>query len=382
MKKLIPITVIFFFFAFFAGTGGEMYAFAGDEPPQISAVSAIVVDGAAGKVLYEKNSHSRQLPASTTKIMTALIALESGHSMDEMVEISEKAASAEGSSIYAEAGEKISFEDLMYALMLRSGNDAAVALAEHISGSSEKFAAEMNRKAAELGAENTNFVTVNGLHDDNHYTTAYDMALFAREAMKNADFRKIVSTGYWNASRADDKFNYFYNKNKVLYQYEGGNGIKIGYTSAAGRCLVASSQRNGMELIAVVFSAPDWFNDTYKLMDYIYENYESTVLIKEGEKLAAVNVEGGDKGHTWLVSDHDIVYPKRTGEDIDVTFRVVAEKSVKAPVCRGQSGGKLILYCDGEETGTDDAVFREDIDAKGKKEGIINYLLTLFTKNR
>lgn len=383
MKKLIPITVIFLFFCAAACCTECIYVFAEGEPPQISAVSAIVIDGATGTVLYEKNAHSRQFPASTTKIMTGLIALESGHDMKETVKVSEKAASAEGSSIYMEAGEKISFEDLIYALMLRSGNDSAVALAEYISGSAEEFAAEMNKKAAELGAEDTNFVTVNGLHDDNHYTTAYDMALFAREAMKNGDFRKIVASRYWNASRDEDKFNYFYNKNKVLYQYEGGNGIKIGYTTTAGRCLVASSQRNGMELIAVVFAAPDWFNDTYKLMDYVYENYESTVLIKEGERLAAVNVENGDKGHTWLVSDHDIVFPKRIGEEITVTFRVDADNSVTAPVSRGEQGGEIKIFSNGEEAGTDYVVFREDIRARDEDDGgFFNNLLALITKNR
>lgn len=381
MKKLIPITVIFLFFAFMGQCVPTMQVFAESSPPQVSAVSAIVMDGATGRILYEKNGYSRQFPASTTKIMTCLLAIESGHQPDEIVNISERAAKEEGSSIYMEAGEKIRFEDLIYALMLRSGNDSAVALAEHISGSAEAFAEEMNKKAEELGAKDTHFVTVNGLHDDDHYTTAYDMALFAREAMKDEYFREIVGSQKWNASRDVDKFNFFYNKNKVLYQYEGGNGIKIGYTTAAGRCLVASSQRNGMELIAVVFSAPDWFNDTYKLMDYIYENYEAETLIKAEEPLAAVNIENGEKGHTWLMSDHDIVYPKKIGEDVDVSFKIESDKNISAPIKRGAPAGGITVFYNGEEVGKDELVFREDVDADNDEDkGIINNFLSFITK--
>ncbi|MBE6021420.1 MAG: D-alanyl-D-alanine carboxypeptidase [Clostridiales bacterium] len=381
MKKLIPITVIFLFFAYIGLYALPIHIYAQSSPPEVSAVSAIVMDSATGRVLYEKNAHSRQFPASTTKIMTCLLALQSGHKLEEMVKISERAAKEEGSSIYMEPGEEISFEDLIYALMLRSGNDSAVALAEHISGSAQAFAEEMNKKAEELGAEDTHFVTVNGLHDNEHYTTAYDMALFAREAMKNEYFRTVVSSIEWNASREVDKFNYFFNKNKVLQQYEGGNGIKIGYTTAAGRCLVASSKRDGMELIAVVFSAPDWFNDTYKLMDYIYENYEAETLIKAEEPLAAVNVENGDKGHTWLISDHDIVYPKKIGEEINVSFKIESDKSISAPIKRGTSAGKITVYYNGEEVGTDELVFREDVDADNDEDkGIINNFLSFITK--
>lgn len=367
MKKLLLGAVIFFIFgAAVVMHGGSLYIFAENYEPEISASSAIVIDAVSGRVLWKKNSHAKQFPASTTKIMTALLAIESGHGMKEMVEISENAAKTEGSSIYCEAGELISFQDLLYALMLRSGNDAGVALAEHIAVSAENFAKLMNQKAEQLGAKDTHFVTVNGLHDDNHYTTAYDMALISREAMKNDVFRKIAATRVWNASREVDKFNYFTNKNKVLYQYDGGNGIKIGYTTTAGRCLVASSEREGMELICVVFNAPDWFNDSYRLMDYIYDNYDAKVVIKAQEPIAAVNVRSGEKGQTWLIADHDIVLPQRPDENPEISFKVEAVSSVNAPVSRWDEAGRLRIFYNDEEVGNEKLFFREDIDRANK----------------
>ena len=158
--------------------------------------------------------------------------------------------------------------------MLVSGNDAAVALADIIGGSEEGFVEMMNDKAAKLHCVNTHFVNPNGLFDENHYTTARDMAIIAREAMKNDTFRKIVSTRDWKAEREESTYLTFHNKNKTISQFEGGNGIKIGYTKSSGRTLVASAERNGHTMIAVVMSAPDWFNDAYRLMDYGFEQTE------------------------------------------------------------------------------------------------------------
>ncbi len=244
----------------------------------ISAGQAILIDGDTGKVLYEKAADEKAYPASTTKIMTALITLETlekyDSPIDQFIEVPEAAEGVEGSSLYLKAGEKISVEDLLYGLMLVSGNDAAVALADIIGGSEEGFVEMMNDKAAKLHCVNTHFVNPNGLFDENHYTTARDMAIIAREAMKNDTFRKIVSTRDWKAEREESTYLTFHNKNKTISQFEGGNGIKIGYTKSSGRTLVASAERNGHTMIAVVMSAPDWFNDAYRLMDYGFEQTE------------------------------------------------------------------------------------------------------------
>ncbi|QHI72467.1 D-alanyl-D-alanine carboxypeptidase family protein [Aminipila terrae] len=240
--------------------------------PEISAKQAVLMDAKTGEILYEKNATSKAYPASTTKIMTALLTIETVEALNsditQKVKIPAEAVGVEGSSIYLTPEEPVSIEDLLYGLMLRSGNDAATALACIIGGNQQNFVDLMNLKATEIGCTDTHFLNPSGLFDKNHYTTAADMALIAQAAMKNKTFKTIVSAEDWEASRAPDKYNYFYNKNKVVHQYDGGNGIKIGFTKASGRTLVASAERNGRQLICVVMGAPDWFNDSYKLMDY------------------------------------------------------------------------------------------------------------------
>ena len=204
--------------------------------------------------------------------MTALITLETLEKYDsplnQKVKIPALAEGVEGSSIYLKSGEEISIEDLLYGLMLVSGNDSAVALAEIIGGSQEKFVEMMNDKASKLHCDNTHFANPNGLFDENHYTTVRDMAIIAREAMGNETFRKIVSEKDWKAERPESTYLTFHNKNKTVNEYEGGNGVKIGYTKSSGRTLVASATRGEKTMIAVVMSAPDWFNDAYRLMDF------------------------------------------------------------------------------------------------------------------
>jgi len=245
---------------------------AGADINGLSAKQAILIDGNSGKVIFEKNADERAYPASTTKIMTAMITLDTLEKYDspmtQTIEVPEIAEGVEGSSLYLKAGEKISIQDLLYGLMLVSGNDAAVALAEIIGGNQENFVAMMNDKAQQLGCKGTNFVNPNGLFDENHYTTVRDMAAISYEAMKNPAFRQIVSTASWKAETRESDYVTFVNKNKTVHQYDGGSGIKIGYTESSGRTLVASAQRGTKKMICVVMSAPDWFNDAYKLMDY------------------------------------------------------------------------------------------------------------------
>ncbi|MGN0818322.1 MAG: D-alanyl-D-alanine carboxypeptidase family protein, partial [Candidatus Coproplasma sp.] len=194
-------------------------------------------------LLHEKNSDARMPMASTTKIMTALIVIEDCE-LDEVITVPDQAVGTEGSSIYLKHDEEISIKDLLYGLMLRSGNDSAAALAIHHSGSIEAFAENMNRRAKEIGALNTNYTNPSGLPDDNHYTTAYDLCLIACTAMKNPVFQEIVGTKNYNG-----EFRSFLNKNKILNTLDGANGVKTGYTVKAGRCLVSSAQRDGMDVV-------------------------------------------------------------------------------------------------------------------------------------
>ena len=243
------------------------------------AVSLITIGcymyNADHSILYEKSADEKAYPASTTKIMTALVTLENLEKYDspitQTVEVPAEAAGVEGSSLYLAAGEKISMEDLLYGLMLVSGNDAATALACIIGGTQENFVSMMNDKAAELHCSSTHFTNPSGLFDEDHYTTARDMAVIAREAMKDPTFRKIVAAKDHKAQRTDSDYLTFHNKNKTIFQYDGGTGIKIGYTQASGRTLVASAERDGRSMICVVMSAPDWFQDAYKLMDYGFD---------------------------------------------------------------------------------------------------------------
>lgn len=240
--------------------------------PSVSAEGAVLIDGSSGQVLYEKNSDRKLYPASTTKIMTALVALETleelGLGPDSKVIVPAEAAGAEGSSLYLKAGEKLSLEELLYGLMLQSGNDSAEAIAICVGGTREAFVEKMNKKAGELGCSGTHFVNPSGLFDEDHYTTAKDLAVIAAEAMKREDFREIVGAQKWASEETDRSF---VNKNKTVFNYDGGNGVKIGFTKSSGRTLVASAERDGREMIAVVLRDGNWFNDAYALMDYGFE---------------------------------------------------------------------------------------------------------------
>lgn len=247
--------------------------------PSVSAEGAVLVDGSSRRVLYEKNSDKRLYPASTTKIMTALVTLETldelGLGPDSKVIVPVEAAGVEGSSLYLKAGEKLSLEELLYGLMLQSGNDSAEAIAVCVGGTREAFVEKMNMKAEQLGCRGTHFVNPSGLFDENHYTTAGDLAVIAAEAMEREDFREIVGAQKWASEETDRSF---VNKNKTVFNYEGGNGVKIGFTKKSGRTLVASAERDGTELIAVVLRDGNWFNDAYALMDYGFE------IMEEGRK--------------------------------------------------------------------------------------------------
>jgi serine-type D-Ala-D-Ala carboxypeptidase (penicillin-binding protein 5/6) len=241
----------------------------------VSAQSAILMEQHSGRILFEKDAHTKRRIASITKIMTAILAVESGK-MDDMVTVSFRAVHTEGSSIYLKEGEKIKLRHLVYGLMLRSGNDAAVAIAEHVGGSVEGFVFLMNQKAAEIGMRNTHFANPHGLDDaENHYSTAYDMALLMQYAMKNKEFRKISGTKVYRAPNPEEKWNRVWrNKNKLLTNlYEYCTGGKTGYTKRARRTLVTTASKDGLDLIAVTLDAPDDWNDHIAMYEYGFNHY-------------------------------------------------------------------------------------------------------------
>lgn len=236
-----------------------------------SASSMALVDGDTGELLYYKNCDEKREPASTTKICTAITVLENCTNLDLPRPVPNEAVGVEGSSLYLQRGEMLSVRDLLYGLMLQSGNDCAVALAVHIGGSVDGFVKMMNETAEKAGATNTNFMNPHGLHHDEHYTTARDLCKISYYAMQNELFREIVSTKRHRTPYADHDYQRsFPNKNKILFNYAGGNGIKTGFTKKSGRCLVSSATRNGKTYICTVLNCGDMFEECMRLMDLAF----------------------------------------------------------------------------------------------------------------
>ncbi len=237
-----------------------------------SAQSEIAMELTTGTVLSEANADAKLPMASTTKILTAIIIIEDCN-LDEVITVPDEAVGAEGSSIYLKKEEKISIKDLLYGLMLRSGNDSAAALAMYHSGSIEAFANTMNERAKKMGAENSNFKNPSGLPDSEHYTTARDLCKIACYAMNNQAFKQIVSSTSYSG-----EFRSYSNKNKMLKMYKGANGVKTGYTIKAGRCLVSSAERNGMDVVCVVLNCPDMYERSCNIFDYCFNNFKPLKL--------------------------------------------------------------------------------------------------------
>lgn len=313
--------------------------------PVIDAATAVVMDAASGRVLFEKNATKRRAMASTTKIMTAIIAIEKGR-LDDTVTVSERAASIWGSTINLKMGSSYKLEELLYGLLLNSGNDASIAIAEHIGGSVEKFVSMMNAKAKEIGAYNTSFINTHGLDADGHYTTAYDLALIARYALGNAEFSKIVGTV--NASIPGRQL---YNTNELLQLYPGADGVKTGYTGKAGRCLVASATRNGMRLISVVLGSPTIYkraSSSKSILDYAFNNYKKHLIISEGQNMAQVPVYKGIAGFVDVKAAETIEIPMRDDEIEKLEKKMIIPESFDAPVYAGIDAGTVEYTVDGE----------------------------------
>ncbi|SCG83342.1 D-alanyl-D-alanine carboxypeptidase (penicillin-binding protein 5/6) [Proteiniborus sp. DW1] len=343
--------------------------------PSPSAESAVLIDSKTGRVIYSLNHNLRRPMASTTKIMTALLAIEHGN-LDSIVKVKENAVGVEGSSIYLVKGEEILLKDLIYGLMLRSGNDAAVAIAEHISGSVDKFVDLMNEKARDIGALNTNFVNPHGLHDPNHFSTAYDMAIITREAMKLDFFREVSKAKNWIANREINQ--YFSNKNDVVWKYNGGDGVKIGYTKTAGRCLVASATRNEMQLIAVVLNDGNWFNDCYNMLDYGFEKYKPTLLLSEGQFLRKVEVLDGDRKYLNIKFEEDLIIPLDENEKEKTKVVLNLLDTIKAPVSKGQKLGNVQVFIEGELIYTTEIKANTEISYSRPNGNFIKFLKNIF----
>ncbi|TEB18014.1 D-alanyl-D-alanine carboxypeptidase DacB precursor [Pelotomaculum sp. FP] len=334
--------------------------------PEISGEAAALIDGRNGQFLYEKNPYQQLYPASTTKILTAVIALENSK-LNDMVTITAEACNVEGSALGLLEGEKMSLEDLLYALMLNSGNDAAVAIAVHVAGSVEKFADLMNEKAAEVGAVNSHFINPNGLPDPNHYSTAHDMALISYYAMQNPEFRKIVATKIRTIDRGDPMAQtYLENHNRLLWNYEGAVGIKNGYTEIARQCLVSAANRNGRELVAVVLKTEgaNIWTDSQTLLDYGFNDYNNICLTEAGKFVGEVPVRYGLDESVPVQTGCSLNYNFPTDNTADFRPEVKLAANVNAPVKAGTKLGELVFFEGDRELGRVDLIAQKQVDRK------------------
>lgn len=324
------------------------------EAKAVSAECAILMDAATGRVLYERNAEQQGLIASTTKIMTALVVCEQCNVLDRM-RIPKEAVGIEGSSMYLREGEVLTIQELLYGLMLQSGNDAAVALAIYCGGTVEGFAELMNDKARQLGMEDTHFENPNGLDSPGHYSTARDLAVLAAYAMDNPVFAQTVST---KSVKLGER--YLTNHNKLLWQVEGVDGVKTGFTKAAGRILVSSAVRDGRRLICVTMNDPNDWLDHKELLERGFSGFSVQTLVTAGETLGSISVIGGQSGQVRLTAEEDFSYALAEGET--VSFRMPAPGFVYAPVVRGQEAGYAHILVDGTAVGKVSLVYGDTVE--------------------
>ena len=330
----------------FAGTAAALLAAVLIFPVKgyaLSAEKAILADAATGRILYEKNADSRSLIASTTKIMTALVVCEQCNVLDRM-RIPKEAVGIEGSSMYLQEGEVLTIQELLYGLMLHSGNDAAVALAIYCGGTVEGFAEMMNDKARQIGMQNSHFENPNGLDAPGHYSTARDLAMLAAYAMQNPIFSKTVSTKNITIGQR-----YLHNHNKLLWQVEGADGVKTGYTRAAGRILVSSALRDGRRLVAVTINAPDDWHDHAMLLEQGFSGFAHRNILQEGQIIGSLEIAGGNCGHVQLLAAEDFDYA--LAPDEKVSLLIPGTGFVYAPVTAGADAGFVHVCVDGKSVG-------------------------------
>jgi len=333
----------------------------------VSAHSAVLIEPTTGRILYEKNAHERMSMASTTKIMTAICAIESGM-LDSKIEVDPSAVGVEGSSIYLKHGEHLTLRELVYGLMLSSGNDAAVAIACAVSGGVEEFAHLMNETAQKIGVRNTSFMNPNGLDEENHYTTAYDLAVITAYGLKNQEFKEIVST--YEKTISHEGYNYLrklQNHNKLLRMYEGCIGVKTGFTKKSGRCLVSAAERNGVTLVAVTLKAPDDWNDHMTMLDYGFSKASSETVLKKDEYLKTLTVSGGVKKTVKAICEDDVNIIKTDGEINKVTFKYEIKDTIDAPVSYREKLGVVSIYLDGCHITDADVVSENAVPKDNKK---------------
>lgn len=372
MKKFIILFVLVFVFCTYSLSFAEVLSLSGE--------GAILIDVDTSEILYEKNPHKKLYPASTTKIMTGILALEYGDFKDIVTVDQEVVDLTDGTHIALEPGEKLSLEHLVNALLIESANDAALAIAKHISGSIEEFSKLMNEKAKSIGALNTNFVNPNGLPNENHMTTAYDLALMAKYAMENEQFKNIVKNYTYTIPITNKKTEerHLKSANKILYsnekidvngkltpiKYEGVNGVKSGYTHAAQQCLVTSFEKNGHKLIAVVLKSEgkNIYSDIHKLLNYGQENFEKIQIGYAGKFIDNFNVENGTLPFVPGITKSDSYFIVSKNDKNKIKEKIITEENLEAPITKEQVLGKVQYLLDNKVIGETEIISTIDVD--------------------
>lgn len=361
MKRLLSLflCVLLFF---------SITAYAEEPSLELSAKSALLMEGSTGTILFEKASHEPLPPASVTKIMTMLLvmeALDNGqYTLDDKVSVSEFAASMGGSQVFLEPNEQMSVHDMLKAVAVASGNDAAAALAEFTAGSHDAFVAKMNERAKQLGMNDTHFVNCNGLDADGHVTSAHDIAVMSRELMKHPKIFEY--TTIWMDSLRDGAFG-LVNTNKLVRFYQGATGLKTGSTSVAGFCISATAKRDGMDLIAVVMGAPsskERFSDASKMLDFGFANYGiCNTLVKEDE-LSPITLKKGVKDNVEIGLANGFSLLMKKSEIANMEKKITLPESINAPIIKNHKIGTVEFFSNGNSVGKCDIVAKEDVKAE------------------
>lgn len=310
-----------------------------------SAQSAFAFDAETGRIFYQKNAETKRAMASTTKIVTAITVIRKCENLDEPVEIDSKSVGIEGTSIYLRAGEVLTVRELLYGLMLRSGNDAATALAYHCGGSIAEFAKMMNETAQLAGATNSNFCNPHGLDDPDHYTTARDLAQITAFALENEDFRQIVSTKNIKIKgNSEEAYRFLANKNRLLGSLDGCIGVKTGYTSKAGRCLVSACERDGLRVVCVVLNCGPMFEESTDIFNEIFQKYKSFTILEPYQFVANIPLSNGDVPSIPVYSKHGLRLTLSEEEHAQIFVEYDLPEILTAPVEIDEPVGKVQVY--------------------------------------
>jgi D-alanyl-D-alanine carboxypeptidase (penicillin-binding protein 5/6) len=337
-------------------SGAPTYGADASKTLQVQAPSAILTDAVTGQVLYARGENVRRPIASTTKIMTAILTIENC-GMDDVVTASENASKVPFTSLHLKPGEQIKVKDLLEALLIRSANDSAVALAEHIGGTVDGFAQMMNDKAQQIGAKDTHFVNPNGLYVEGHYSTAHDLALITRYALRLPIFNEIIAMRHARIQRSMNVQDvYLATKSTFIKKYQGADGVKSGYIREAGYCFVGSATRGGWRLVSVVLKSPDSQGDTCALMDYGFSNYRRLVLADRGRPVEKIAVSGG-ASEVDVVPSQRLHVAIRAGNSSSAKTEVHLDDQIHAPIKKGDKVGTMTAYVDGK------AVYAVELEA-------------------